>query len=70
LNLANAFGQALQDGRVIDVKEQLKALPLAKRATGAGSVPAEVVKDAAPSDNGKDGNVKNETASTKGPAIP
>lgn len=37
LNLANAFGQAIQDGRIIDVKEQVAKFPIP-----IGKVPAEI----------------------------
>ena len=60
LNLANSFGQALQDGRVIVIKEQLKALPMP-----APKVPAEVTKDAAPSGNGN-GDAKEQAAKAEG----
>jgi hypothetical protein len=72
LNLANAFGQALQDGRVIDPKEQLKALPMTK----APKVPAQVTVDAkdlkevAGNGNQGEGQEQTQPEATKGPAIP
>lgn len=50
LQLANTFGQSLQDGRVVDIKDQLAKLPIK-----IGKVPAQVVKKGkVGSDNGND----------------
>jgi hypothetical protein len=54
LNLAQAFGQSIQDGRIIDIKEQVAKFPLPK----APKIPAEVVKTGKAkvgSDNGNSG---------------
>jgi hypothetical protein len=53
LNLAQAFGQSIQDGRIVDPKEQLAKFPMPK----VPKIPAEVVKSGkgkVGSDNGND----------------
>jgi hypothetical protein len=39
LQLANTFGQSIQDGQIIDIKAQLKAFPPAPKAQGGSTLP-------------------------------
>ncbi len=65
LNLANAFGQSIQDGRIIEVKKQLLALPMPVAPTPP-KVPASVTKEIKAEDLEKvKGNGNGEEATEK-----
>ena len=76
LNLATAFGQSIQDGRVISAKEQIEKFPLpgqpdqpAKDATLSKEVKLEDIKKVAGNGDDQTARVKGEGQDlTKGPA--
>jgi hypothetical protein len=63
LQLANNFGQAIQDGRVVPVKQQLEAIPLPKPK--AAQVEPNLVEPNA-GGSGQNGNRKTRRAKKAG----
>ncbi len=71
LNLANAFGQAIQDARVVPVKEQLEKIPPPGQPDQPKSAESTVNKDVKLEDLKKvQGNGDDQTARVQGGPTP
>ncbi len=67
LNLANAFGQSIQDGRIFDVKQQVEKFPLPGQPDQPTDTPKDATKEVKLEDLKKvAGNGDDQTARVKG----